>query len=214
MSRKSNTARSSTTVETPPSRPESEHSQTCNPGMAILNFCVDGLAVSDRMFVTKCEKFLRSNGPNAIKWLMQRANASTTKPIVKTRLLRIVKLLQTEPLDEYDQTPQRLALDALIDGLRVQTTSIHAKVREIFRLPVLSDEILGDLLLTEAITQKRKPAYSVRLIETAGAVVGFPNMDHWSQLLYLSRRRKGRVRAAAQRLLSAFMPLAEETAMP
>lgn len=182
--------------------------QVPDPGLALLAFFVDGLGVGDEAFANRCAECLLANGPKAIPRLMQAIGNPKTKPRAKTKLLEIIEQLQSMPEGSTADNAGTLAVIALVDGLRVRQVSVHRRVREIFcRFP---DGELGNRLVREAVSQMRKPAYCVRLLETAALVAHQQEPEHFLRLSLLFAQGSLPVKTAVLRLLELVRQAAEQ----
>lgn len=173
--------------------------QAQHPGLALLAFFVDGLGVGDDAFVTKCADFLLGNGPKAIPLLLKSARDPETKPKVREKLLAIVEQLQLLPEDQNVEVASAVAVNALVDGLRVRNVSVHRRIREIFC--GFPDGDLGNRLVREAVLQRRKPAYCARLLETAALVAHQQQPEQLLLLSSLFAQGNVRIKTAVLRLL-------------
>ena len=167
-----------------------------NDAVTVIDALIDGLRISDRSLNDKCLAALRSVGGRVVPLLQAVANDQSTRTPHRRRLINAIELIKCS--DTVDVCISVHVTAALFEALRVHNKRLNSKaMAAIQRFP----GGLVNHLITEAVCNRKKTGYCVRLLAAAEQLRTPPDAMRHLDLFLLASLAKPELREAVGRLL-------------
>ena len=164
--------------------------------MTVIHALIDGLRISDQNLNDKCLTALRSVGGRVVPFLRAVVNEQSTKAPHRRRLINAIELIKRG--DAIDACVSVHVVAALFEALRVHNKRLNSKaMAAIQRFP----GSLVNRLITEAVCNRNKTGYCVRLLAAAEQLGTPPDAMRHLDLFLLASLAKPELRKAVGRLL-------------
>ena len=164
--------------------------------VTVIHALIDGLRISDQNLNDKCLTALRSVGGRVVPFLRAVANEQSTKVPHRRRLINAIELIKRA--DAIDACVSVHVVAALFEALRVHNKRLNSKaMAAIQHFP----GSLVNHLIAEAVCNRKKTGYCVRLLAVAEQLGTPPDAMRHLDLFLLASPAKPELREAVGRLL-------------